>query len=274
MQSLRYRDKERVRPTTPSAAAAVAAPATTATVRSTTPSEKKPTINLTVNPKTIANPAASGKSVGLAKVTKKIDMGAATNYGARSDLGINSPTHRSTHAEGDLFSAEDSPSVTVSNQPDLLDDIFKTCAPSGTITPPTNQNRIDDDFNPRADDAQEFGDFASAFGNGSVPPTPTAVSKPASVGDEFADFSSAFVPAAPGPATIDAVNTNDFLFGSPNITQPLFSQSEPTSLISNKAPVADLLSDLDGLSLGAPVPIGKFPRNLLSLKLKCRATGF
>lgn len=251
-----YRDNERSRPTTP--------PASTAkSVRATTPSEKKPTINVTVNPKSLVNPAAVAKS-GVSKPSKKIDMGAALTYGTHSDLGINSPTHRNTHAESDLFDTGDAKStvVAVPQQADLLDDIFKTCATNDQ--PAANE---DDFFNPREEENQEFGDFASAFGNNSTAPAPAAsvtasLPRPPSIdGDEFADFSSAFVAAPPtsvpaAPATnITANNSNDLLFGSTTVSQPLFSPSGPPS--NNIAPVADLLSDLDGLSLNAAVPSGK-----------------
>lgn len=248
-----YRDNERTRPTTPPAPIAT-------TVRATTPSEKKPAINVTVNPKSLVNPAAIAKSA-VSKPSKKIDMGAASNYGTRTDIGINSPTHRNTHAEEDLFDTGDAPSTATVPQPqhsDLLDDIFKTCP---TVPNSAEQSAVagDDFFNPREDESAEFGDFASAFG-GAPPSTkaPAALPRPPSVdGDEFADFSSAFVPGAPVAPTTNAINSNELLFGTTTVSQPLFSPSGPPSLVSNSAPVADLLSDLDGLSLDAPVPSGK-----------------
>lgn len=211
----------------------------------------------------MVNPSIVPKS-GVPKPTnKKIDMGAASSYGVRTDLGINSPTHRNTHAEEDLFTTDDTPvaaATPATPADDLLDDIFKTCA----TVPINNTSQSDDDFfNPREDESQEFGDFASAFGNNSSAPvavnnvTPiTAVANH----DEFADFSSAFVPPAPAldVSTNHLSNSNSLLFGANNINQPLFNQSEPTSLVGNSAPVADLLSDLDGLSLDAAVPSGKF----------------
>lgn len=258
----RYRDKERTRPTTPPAPSSLSG-------RATTPLEKKPTINVTVNPKSLVNPAIVPKA-GIPKPTnKKIDMGAASSYGVRTDLGINSPTHRNTHAEEDLFTTDDAPVSAIAvlaNQTDLLDDIFKTCA----TVPTNNKSQGDDDFfNPREDESQEFGDFASAFGNNSAA-TPVAVNnvKPAASiaadRDEFADFSSAFVPPAPALniSTNSLNNSNSLLFGANNINQPLFNQSEPSSLVGTSTPVTDLLSDLDGLSLGASVPSGKFTLSL------------
>lgn len=211
----------------------------------------------------MANPSIVPKS-GVPKPTnKKIDMGAASSYGVRTDLGINSPTHRNTHAEEDLFTTDDAPVVVATPAKpadDLLDDIFKTCA-----TVPTNSTSQGDDdfFNPREDESQEFGDFASAFGNNSSAPVAVNNVNATTVAanhDEFADFSSAFVPPAPAldVSTNNLNNSNSLLFGANNINQPLFNQSEPTSLVGNNAPVADLLSDLDGLSLDAVVPSGEF----------------
>lgn len=237
--------------------------------RTTGSAEKKQTINVTVNPKSLAVPAVSGKPVVVKQPTKMIDMGAALTYGAHSDLGINSPTHRSTHADENLFDADgvsSAPTAGVS-QGDLLDDLFKTCAsvPQTVVSKvqPAATGAEDDFFNPREDESQEFGDFASAFGNSTAPvqsaPVAASLPRPPSAGaDEFADFSSAFVPVAPA-ANINANASNDLLFGTPTISQPLFAApSGPSSLANNSAPVTDLLSDLDGLSLGgAPVPSGK-----------------
>lgn len=144
---------------------------------------------------------------------------------------------------------------------DLLDDIFKTCstAPGASPTPSLNNKNPgeDDFFNPREEEeVQEFGDFASAFGNATAA---AAVPPPLAVANEFADFSSAFVASASAPAVhTNNSNSNSLLFGSTTVEQPLFNQSGLSSLTSSKAPVADLLSDLDGLSLDTPVPSGKF----------------
>lgn len=250
----RYRDKERSEPATP-------APITT-TPRATTPSEsKKSTINVTVNPKSLSTNASTAKS--SAKITKKIDMGAASNFGR--DLGINSPTHRNTHAEEDLFGDVTVPVATTKT--DLLDDIFKTCpttnnSVSGTVS--SQSNTIDDDlFNPRADDPQEFGDFTQAFDNLSPP---TQASQPdqlvdnnvnsnsnsSSISivkeDEFADFRG-FESNQTSSNTNDPANLLFAVNTTPNA-------QTTTASISNQK-VGDLLSDLDGLSLDVSVPTGK-----------------
>lgn len=268
----RYRDKE---PTT--------APVTT-TPRATTPSEvKKATINVTVNPKSLSsNALPTSVPKPAIKVTKKIDMGAATNFG-RDEMGINSPTHRNTHAEEDLFATSntiETTTATSSNKADLLDDIFKTC--SSTSNPVSEKmlpHGDDDFFNPREDESQEFGDFASAFGTSTqTTTTPVAVASvatpaPATViaqptqpieqaietddtkKNEFADFGSAFTTTTNQTSS----NSNDpanLLFAintTPNAQQ--------TTSNSNQK-VGDLLSDLDGLTLDVSVPTGEFcPHN-------------
>lgn len=214
---------------------------------------------MTVNPKSISTVGAATSTVptksAAPKVTKKIDMGAAVNFG-RNELGINSPTHRNTHAEEDLFGTADEPaSMTTSTvaaaKTDLLDDIFKTCSTTGSdivASPPVAQAVVDDDdfFNPREEESQEFGDFASAFGSTAGAATAAALpSQPPVVPvkkDEFADFGSAFT-GAPNPTPAPG-NNAEILFSNPIASMPISSG-------------ADLLSDLDGLSLGAPIPSGE-----------------
>lgn len=168
---------------------------------------------------------------------KKINMGAALNYGKAGELGINSPTHRNTHNE-DLFGEAPKASSAI------IEDIFSSAAASNTL----------DDFDPRAEEsAGDFGDFSSAFGGSQAPvfeKLPAAAPVP-----EFADFTSAFS-AAPPPV-------DNFLFAdSPAPTQSptsllgsadLFGNSVITNAftspavggVSNK----DLLSDFGDLTL-------------------------
>lgn len=187
-------------------------------------------------------------------------MGAAVNFG-RTELGINSPTHRNTHAEEDLFGTADvvtsAPTTTTTvaaAKADLLDDIFRTCSTTGEAAAPAAQGDDDDFFNPREEESQEFGDFASAFGattgvatTNAPPLQPPVVPFAANVApakkDEFADFTSAFT-SAPNPTPAAASNA-DILFSNPIASNPISSGG------------ADLLSDLDGLSLGAPIPSGE-----------------
>lgn len=254
----RYRDKE---PST--------APVTT-TPRATTPSESKKstTINVTVNPKSMATTNVATKP---AKITaKKIDMGAATNFG-RDEIGINSPTHRNTHAEEDLFATNNvivtapvATTTAAANKADLLEDIFKTCSstndlPSETVSPQSNTN--DDFFNPREDESQEFGDFASAFGTGASTVPATAVAQqavpsvlpsvlPEPKKNDFADFSAAFTSSS--NQTLSNSNDPANLLFAINTTP----NAQITTSNSNQK-VGDLLSDLDGLSLNVSAPTGK-----------------
>ncbi|XP_031632874.1 telomere length regulation protein TEL2 homolog [Contarinia nasturtii] len=257
----RYRDKERTEstPAPPAAAAVVTTTPRATTPRATTPSEiKKSTINVTVNPKSLSSNQLSTKSKNI---SKKIDMGAATNFG-RDELGINSPTHRNTHAEEDLFSTSNIINTSTANKSDL-DDIFKTCSTTNNLVsdPVSSQSkRVEDDFfNPRADESQEFGDFASAFGTSSAtvqPTTPLPQEQPENNAlvdsndtkkNEFADFSSAF--EANHQTSSNTTNDPANLLFAINST----SNAQTTASNSNQK-VGDLLSDLDGLSLDVSVP--------------------
>jgi hypothetical protein len=111
----RYRDKERSR--TPTDGNVV-------TTGPTFKSDDKKSISVKAP---AVKPVAT---IPAPKIVKKIDMGAASNYG-KSSLGINSPTHRNTHNE-DLFG---SINVEVSSK-NVIEDIFNEA----------------NDFNPRADE--------------------------------------------------------------------------------------------------------------------------
>lgn len=206
--------------------------------------EKK--INLNI--KSPAAAAAAVKAAAATKPAKKIDMGAAKNFGKSADLGINSPTHRNTHAE-EIISTPDVSGKQQSNE--ILDDLFRTCPPAPPSVGSASKDDFDD-FNPRADDSggltggQEFGDFESAFGK----PTP----KPAA-SNEFADFAAFSSAPVPAPA---AAASSDLFFGlNPSATPAataemnLFGmaqqqqQQQPAAAAAN-----DLLSDLSGLNLG------------------------
>lgn len=260
----RYRDKD-----------PAPAPVTT-TPRAITPSEiKKPTINVTVNPKSLSTTSAPSLTTKPAKVTKKIDMGAATNFG-RDGIGINSPTHRNTHAEEDLFATSNTTitTTTTANKTDLLDDIFKTCATTNSsetdcVLPQSNND--DDFFNPRDEESQEFGDFASAFGaTTQTPPPPPPqqqqqqptqpeplVESNDTKKNEFADFGSAFISSEQTTTS----NSND----PANLLFAINSTPNAQTTTSNSNPkVGDLLSDLDGLSLNVSVPTGKLTTQIFN----------
>ncbi|XP_055325572.1 uncharacterized protein LOC129579487 [Sitodiplosis mosellana] len=249
----RYRDKERTNEPAPPASVVTTAP------RATTPSEpKKQTINVTVNPKSLSSNVATKTT----KVSKRIDMGAATNFG-RDELGINSPTHRNTHSEEDLFATSNTVTATSAAKNSDLDDLFKTCSTtnnlvSDTVSPQSNNLDDDDFFNPRSDDTQEFGDFASAFGTTapaqSQPEKLVAPTEPKK--NDFADFGSAFnseqqqqpepSPPLSNTTSNDPANLLFAINSTPN--------AQITASNSSNPKVGDLLSDLDGLSLDVSVP--------------------
>lgn len=249
----RYYDKERSKsPATrqPSSSLSTHSASGAGSSSSAALTEKK--INLNI--KSPAAAAAAVKAAAAAKPAKKIDMGAAKNFGQSADLGINSPTHRNTHAEEIISTSDATTSGKLQQQQsnEILDDLFRTCPPAPpSIGSPARDDF--DDFNPRADDfgmsggvkgGQEFGDFESAFGK----PTPKAAS------NEFADFAA--FSSAPVPTPV-AAPSSDLFFG----LNPSATSAAPASAEMNlfgmaqqqQQPAAqgnDLLSDLSGLSLG------------------------
>lgn len=216
--------------------------------------------------KNTIKPAGSVSAVAATKAAKKIDLGAASNYGKSVDFGINSPTHRNTHNE-DLFVSE--PEV-VKTRPAktsnaIIEDIFASA-----------EGGDDDDFDPRAEEkSQDFGDFESAFtGQQVASVNPVAFQQPAqSTSSEFADFSAFNAPTASMAAQAATASSqsdiDNFLFSSPPPPQPssvappksfldgtdLFGNnvitsaftSPPTSLTTGSG--KDLLSDFDNLTL-------------------------
>lgn len=267
--SRRYRDKERSEPAASSSSA-------TTTPRATTPSERKPAINVTVNPKSLSGGQTASAKSAMKTTSKKIDMGAASNFG-RDEFGINSPTHRHTHAEEDLFGG--AAAASAANKADLLDDIFQTSSSgggggAGAVVEASAAVAGDDDFfNPRADEPNDFGDFASAFGgaaSATAAPAPAAAAPAplsldgvgASRNCDFADF-SAFDGSQPAsqPASNPTQDSDDLLFAMNASNSNAQTATLPAASNSNQR-VGDLLSDLDGLSLNVPVPSGEWPQSL------------
>lgn len=236
-----------------------------------TASEKK--INLNI--KSPAAAAVMVKAAAASKGAKKIDMGAASNYGKSSsssntattaaastttDLGINSPTHRNTHAEEVITTA---PHET-SGKDELLGGLFKTCPGPPSVGSPSREDF--DDFNPRAEETppagQDFGDFESAFGG--APGRKSAAAAAAKPADDFADFgnfSSAAQPAVVPTSAATASASNDLFFGlnptsatSPVNTGPISAAAGGGLTMFGMSagpqqPTNDLLSDLGGLTL-------------------------
>nr|NP_732736.2 liquid facets-Related, isoform D [Drosophila melanogaster]AAN14377.2 liquid facets-Related, isoform D [Drosophila melanogaster] len=237
-------------------------------------SEAKPSsLNMNIRSKTVSSPVSkqptSTASAKPALSQKKIDLGAAANFGKPAPggaAGIHSPTHRDTPTSVDLMGgASPSPSTskannnTQSNNNDLLDDLFKTCSPPPGQEKTLNSAAVivddDDDFNPRASDAsqQEFGDFASAFGQ---PSAGSTISEPPSTGlvpaanDEFADF-AAFQGSTTSTSALDG---NLLKTATPaNDSFDLFN-SAPTSTAAATT-ATDLLAGLGDLSIHQSMPM-------------------
>nr|XP_050850642.1 telomere length regulation protein TEL2 homolog isoform X1 [Vespula vulgaris] len=107
----------------------------------------------------------------ITRSLKKVDLGAAANYGKEQSNAFSSPANHQK------------------NKNDILNDIFDSQNDNNT-----KSTIDDDDFNPRGNHSQpanlDFGDFASAFGS------PTVKMKE---NDEFADFTSAFSSGVTSP---------------------------------------------------------------------------
>ncbi|CAH1641363.1 unnamed protein product [Spodoptera littoralis] len=152
---------------------------------------------------------------------KKIDLGAAATYGQSGSSAV---------APGAAAPAVGGPAGAQSQE--LLDDLFKTCAPA-THSP---HNDILDDFDPRAEEplprkvSNEFGDFTNAFG------------PPANNNEGFADFSSAFT---------DNNNSNNLLSAGTNLapTPNLMAPSNNLMAPSNNlmAPSNNLMAPSNNL---------------------------
>nr|CAD7425297.1 unnamed protein product [Timema monikensis] len=162
----------------------------------------------------------------VARPVKKIDLGAAAKYGRNED-SISKPGPPS------------------GGKPSLISDLAG-----------------DDDFNPRAADGSEFGDFSTAFNSLSKESTRAAGN------DEFADFSSAFsgsntasiAPSQPvlfaPPRT--AASTN--LVGAQQLTGAnLLGESiSGPNILGSQLPSNTNLDALSGLSMPHPVNNGNF----------------
>lgn len=253
----------------------------------------KKTINVNVAATTKSQQATaalttSTKSTSGSKASKKIDMGAATNFG-KTDLGINSPTHRNTHAEEDLFAANDNNIINnnVNSKNELFEDMFRTCpttpassALSSSATKTISNQNDDDDFNPRGDETQEFGDFESAFGGAQQQQKQSItastilsnISTTNHSNEEF-DFEKAF--SQQQSSQLNSSSSNNLMLGSGQQKLPmqqsslLFGQSTQNNaglmgnMLSNvqqqQSTTAsnDLLSDFGELNLSSPISNGK-----------------
>ncbi|XP_061392732.1 uncharacterized protein LOC133328193 [Musca vetustissima] len=236
---------------------------------------------VTKQPQNKSTPAAAG--VGA----KKIDMGAAANFGKTA--GIHSPTHRDTPAESnndDLIgyspinnninlglSDLDSNNTTANNN--NLTNLFPTCSPKSekTLNSAAVINDDLDDFNPRAAEQQqsEFGDFASAFSGSSgieAPSTALATTTTNSSiggGDDFADFSAFqgstttsnnIIPGGlEGNLLTTATPANDAfdLFNAATTTANS-NHHQPTSM-GAATTATDLLAGLGDLSIHQSMPM-------------------
>lgn len=235
--------------------------------------------------------------------SKKIDMGAAANFGKISQnnnnmSSIHSPTHRdkpfSNDTTNDLITYTNisnnnnheinNPVQNHSNNPSLnsnnnhlknIDDLFKTCS-----TRKTNSagEIADDDFNPRAAESSsnDFGDFSSAFGVGNKVENISAlgdnglISGGVAVADNFADF-SAF---QSGKNVNNQMNqsglsdTGDLFSNTNTILDESIMTKSKTNVTAAAAAITttDLLAGLGDLSIYQNMPMGEFVKYFFYLK--------
>ncbi|KAL5284753.1 CLINT1 family protein [Megaselia abdita] len=216
------------------------------------------TKSFSMNLKTTAKSSQENSKSAL-NVGKKIDLGAAANFGKPSTLsGIHSPTHLESNVK---------PIVNTNNN--LIDDLFKTC-------PPKQKSGSHDDFadfDPRAETStggDDFGDFESVF----EAPKPQQQQQLPSFqqsdnSENFADFQSAFDSTPVNPSFTSstsnstvAQSSNSFdLFGS---TMP----AAPAPVVSNieNSSNADLLSGLSDLTI-SPNPAFNGARRIVDSRL-------
>lgn len=199
-----------------------------------------------MNLKTTAKPSQENSKSAL-NVTKKIDLGAAANFGKPSTLsGIHSPTHLESNVK---------PNVITNNN--LIDDLFKTCPPQQK----SGSQEDFGDFDPRAETTvagggDDFGDFESVF----VTPK-TLQQQPQQLpsfpqsdnSENFADFQSAFDSALANP--IPSFTSSDSIVQQSSKTFDLFGSSAtaPAPVAGNidNSSNADLLSGLSDLTISS-----------------------
>lgn len=230
--------------------------------------------------------------------SKKIDMGAAANFGKQSSVssnaaGIHSPTHRDTPGEGNndligyspinnnnmgISSSHESnnTNTTTTNNNNAIDSLFKTCSPKSekTLNSAAIINDDLDDFNPRAAEQQqnEFGDFASAFGSvAAEPPSASLGGITSSTNDDFADFSAFQGSSTTSNSTtltssMGGLEGNLLTAATPaNDSFDLFNSSPAVNNTTNATTTSlgattatDLLAGLGDLSIHQSMPMGKF----------------
>lgn len=194
-----------------------------------------------------ATKSSQENSKSALNVSKKIDLGAAANFGKPSTLsGIHSPTHLESNIK---------PNVNTNNN--LIDDLFKTC-------PPQQQkpNDQDDfvDFDPRAEatvtsGTDDFGDFESVFQapkplqqQQQQQPLPSSF-QPSDNSENFADFQSAFDSSSANQ--IPSFTSSDSTVSQSSNTFDLFGSTMPAPVTSNmeNSSNSDLLSGLSDLTI-------------------------
>ncbi|KAL9900198.1 clathrin interactor lqfR isoform 1-T1 [Glossina fuscipes fuscipes] len=241
-------------------------------------------INMNIRPKSANASLGSGTSTKqphpkIPVGSKKIDMGAAANFGktpatSTTTAGIHSPTHRDTPTateSNDLigYMAINNNNTQQSNSSNnnTVSELFKTCAqPARTEATLNSAAVIDDDlddFNPRAaESAQtEFGDFAAAFGAAkssiTEPPSGGLCGSNASTTDDFADFSAfqsnsiSTADTQPDTGIVGGLDGNLLTTTTPaNDAFDLFNSTNATSTVTT-----DLLAGLGDLSIHQSMPM-------------------
>ncbi|KAK0160016.1 hypothetical protein PV328_007464 [Microctonus aethiopoides] len=190
---------------------------------------------------TVAAASSGNNSPTHAKVIKKVDLGAAANYG--KDLNTTGKSSNDL-IHDNLMQSPIKQQTIVKSKNDILNDLFESQYDNDKHLNIDN----DDDFNPRSDNDNikqqsdninvNFGDFNNAFGDNKIK---------VDNNDEFADFTSAFNTAVTinndnnWPVTSQSTNFMDYQLGSNKIGDA----GNNTDLFMTNSPIAitNLIND-------------------------------
>ncbi|KAL6434931.1 hypothetical protein ACFW04_005238 [Cataglyphis niger] len=198
-------------------------------------------INQIGKPAQISIPSTNTSPARTTRTIKKVDLGAAANYGKEQ-------SNSSASVQSNNLSSPNKQKT----KNDILNDIFES---------QSDNNRLDDDdFNPRANTQSvaqsqnanlDFGDFTSAFNN-------PATVKTKDSNDEFADFTSAFnnvvISNPPNQPQINLMaipTVNNPMANSANISNAMYANTMQTTgtmagtaVMQNSKTTNDLLDSL------------------------------
>ena len=165
------------------------------------------------------------------KPLKKVDLGAAANFGQSSSSGTSQNQAQQSNNKNN----------------NILDDLFSDSQPkAGQIVD------SQDDFNPRGNDTNNFGGFDAFGDNNNV-----VNAKVGGNDDAFADFSSAFNGGAQEAIPQAPQDDFDLFKAAPAMPKPAAATLQQDLFQAAPAPAAaqqDLFADFSSSSVPAPAP--------------------